>query len=204
MAGTTRGPGRSRVLPALLLAAGVVSAGCLGEPRTEDRWTRLDVERSSLSPGQALQAGIAETVTVRTAITYRKLLTGFAVAELRASATVPSAGVTIHPQAPRVAMAQDIDRVLAGSVSLGRSVRAVTGWDHLIQPIEFSFRAVPAATVDSAGVPVGATSGLFLLCYLGSGVEVRLPGGRDSIVVTPFASSTYEVLPVGLELQVTP
>jgi len=40
--------------------------------------------------------------------------------------------------------------------------------------------------------------GLFLLCYLGSGVKLELPSGADSIVVTPYNSSAYEILPVGM------
>jgi len=187
-----------------LLALSAVAAGCLGTPEIEDRWTRVDIERSNLSSGQTLPAGVAESISVATTITYRKLLTGFAVAELRASSTIPVGSVSVHPDAPRPGMAQDIDRILAGSVSIGRSVRAVTGWDHLIQPVQFTFFATPSATVDSAGVSVGATTGLFLLCYLGSGEEVELPGGRDSIVVTPFPSTPYEILPVGMELHVGP
>jgi hypothetical protein len=189
---------------ALLPLVAVAVCGCLGEPEVEERWTILDIESSNLSHGQALQAGASESISVRAAITYRRIVTGFAVAELRASSTVPAGGVTLHPDAPRVAMAQDIDNILANSVSLGRSVRAITGWDHLIQPIHFVFRATPSATIDSAGVPVGATTGLFLLCYLGSGEEFELPGGADSIVVTPFPSTPNEILPVGMELQVTP
>lgn len=195
--------GPFRLAAPLLLLAAVVT-GCLGRPEVEDRWTILDIESSNVSSGQSLQAGASESISVRTAITYRRIVTGFAVAELRASSTIATGGVAVHPDAPRAAMAQDIDRILANSVSIGRSVRAVTGWDHLIQPIQFDFRATPSATVDSAGVSIGATTGLFLLCYLGSGVEIELPGGRDSTVVTPFASTPNEILPIGLELQVTP
>ena len=187
-----------------LLAVAAVASGCLGTPEIEDRWTRVDIQGSNLSSGQTLPAGVPESIRVSTTITYRKLLTGFAVAELRASSTIPAGSVSIHPDAPRPGMAQDIDRILAGSVSIGRSVRAVTGWDHLIQPIQFAFSATPSSTVDSAGVSVGATTGLFLLCYLGSGEEIELPGGQDSIVVTPFPSTPYEILPVGMELHVGP
>jgi len=70
----------------------------------------------------------------------------------------------------------------------------VTGWDHLIQPVNFSF----TANAPTAG------SRLFLLCYLGSGVRLELPSGADSIVVTPFVSSQHQVLPVGMELAGAP
>lgn len=195
---------RARCATVLVVALGLGVAGCLGEPEIEDRWTRLDIGHVNLSSGQSLQAGVAESISVSASITYRRLLTGFAVAELRASSTISPGSVSLHPDAPRVAMAQDIDRILAGSVSVGRAVRAVTGWDHLIQPLQLTFNATPSATVDSAGVTVGSTTGLFLVCYLGSGVEIELPGGRDSVIVTPFNSTAYEILPVGMELQVVP
>jgi hypothetical protein len=101
-------------------------------------------------------------------------------------------------------MANDIDRLLATSVSMGRMTRAITGWDHLIQHIDFSFSGlVPGATItDSTGT--GPVAGLFLVCYLGSGVRLELPSGADSIVVTPFRSNDAQVLPVGLPLTVTP
>src|SRR5262249_26605873 len=103
----------------------------------------------------------------------------------------------------RLHMASDIDTLLATSVSMGRMVRAVTGWDHLIQHIDFAFTGVvPAIVTDSTGT--GPVAGLFLVCYLGSGVRTELPSGADSIAVTPFRSSPQEILPVGLPLTVTP
>lgn len=185
----------------LLCAAPLV--GCLGEPEIEDRWTRLDVTASSVSPYQAMPPGTVP-ITVGVDITYRRILTGFAVAELRASSTVSAANVVINPDADRVRMAYDIDRILANSVTMGRMTRAVTGWDHLIQHIDFAFTGTVPATLDSAGVPLGPPAGLFLLCYMGSGEEVRLANGTDSIVVTPFPSGTYQILPVGMEINSQP
>jgi hypothetical protein len=91
-------------------------------------------------------------------------------------------------------MAAAIDLILQNSVSIGRDTKLVTGWDHLVQPFDFSF---------SATVPSG-TPGLFLVCYLGSANEVELPDGSDSLVVIPFPSAQYQVLPVGLPLTVVP
>lgn len=192
----TRGAQR-RSAPALaLLACSVLATGCLGEPEIEDRWTRLDVESSSLRPYQTVSAG-RESVQVRAAITYRSILTGFAVAELRASSSVPAASVRLDPDAPRLRMAQEIDHLLANSVTLGRGTRAITGWDHLIQRMDFSFGAnVPAAGDTSA------QGGLFLLCYLGQGDEVERPDGTDTLIVTPFPSQPYEILPIGMELTI--
>jgi hypothetical protein len=97
-------------------------------------------------------------------------------------------------------MAYDIDRILTNSVSVGRGTRAITGWTHLIQRIDFNFNAWVPAALDSAGVPVGAPRGLFLVTYLGSGEEIELPGGGDTLVVTPFPSGQYQILPSGMTL----
>jgi len=145
-----------------------------------------------------------DSIHVDARITYRRIVTGYFVAELRASATLGPASVNLHPDAPRVPMANDVDAVLANSVSVGRAVYPVTGWDHLIQPVSLDFLAMPQAVVDSAGVSIGATSGLFLVCYLGSGVKIERPGFADSIAVTPFPSAPNELLPVGMELSVAP
>ncbi len=177
----------------VLLAAAMPLAGCFDAPKTEDRWTRVDVQASNLRPYQALPAATSESVYVSTHITYRSILTGFAVAELRVADSISVADVAVHPDAPRVPMAHDIDRLLAGSRSLGRQTRAVTGWDHLVQPIDFTFRAVTPPDTGAVG------RGVFLLVYLGSGELRELPGGRDSIIVTPFQSDAYQILPVGME-----
>jgi hypothetical protein len=184
----------ARAVP-LLLVAGLLG-GCLGEPEIQDRWTRLDILSASVTPYQALPAGSADTFRVSTAITYRSILTGFAVCELRSSGTVSGGSVTLQPDASRLPMAHDIDRILQNSVSLGRATRAVTGWDHLIQHIDFAFSAGLPAGADSASTPAG----LFLLVYLGEGDEVERQDGTDTLIVTPFPSDPYEILPVGLEL----
>lgn len=185
--------GRSALAACGAVALALALGGCLGEPRVEDRWTRVDLRGASLTPGQSVTEGATVPVALEAAITYRDIVTGFAVAEVRASRTVPAAEVSVHPDAPRPAMAGDIDRVLAGSVTCGRATRAITGWDHLIQTLPFAFDATIPAATDS-------TSGLFLLVYLGSGEEVELDDGRDSVVVTPFPSAEYHILPIGLEL----
>ena len=202
--GTRPAPHASRTLRprwparrvAALLLLGVTAAGlggCLWEPKIEDKWTRVDLESASVVPGQVVPAGSTVTFTGRTTITYRAILTGAVVAELRAS-TVSSSGTIVAPDADREAMAAAIDLILQNSVTLGRDTKLVTGWDHLVQPFDFSF---------SATVP-GGTPGVFLVCYLGSAEEVELPGGGDSLVVTPFPSAAYQVLPVGLPLVVGP
>ena len=180
-----------------LVAAAAVIVGCLGEPEIEDRWTRIDIESTSLAPGQAVPSAGPFPVSVRSKITYRSIITGFAVTELRASATVTNAALHLHPDAPREGMAYEIDYLLANSVSIGRGTRAITGWDHLIQEIDFNFSAWVPGSIDTTGA---APVGLFLVSYLGSGEEVEIGIGQDSLIVTPFLSGPYEILPVGLEL----
>ena len=181
-----------------MLAAIVASlAGCLWEPKIEDQWTRVDLESASVVPLQAVPAGSSITLTGRANVTYRRIVTGVVVAELRAGSA--AAAIVVHPDAERLPMATAIDQILQSSVSMGRDTRLVTGWDHLIQPFDFSVSASVPAAFDSSG----ARTGLFLLCYLGSGTEVELPNGTDSLVVTPLNSSQYQILPVGMALTVT-
>lgn len=187
---------RRLALP-LALVAGL--AGCLWEPKIEDQWTRVDLESASVVPRQSVQAGSAMTFNGRANITYRRILTGVVVAELRQS-SMNAAAAVVYPDAEREPMAAAIDQILASSTELGRHTRLVTGWDHLIQPFDFSFSATIPAALDSTGSPTG----LFLLCYLGSGTEIALPDGSDSLIVTPLNSTQYQVLPVGLPLTVTP
>jgi hypothetical protein len=191
---------RGRVLRAggagaLVLAIALAIVGCFDAPKIEDRWTRVDLLGSNLAPGAALPAGSADSITASVDVIYRRIVTGYAVAELRSS-SVPVTSVALAPNAPRVPMAQNIDLILQNSVTQGRAVRAVTGWDHLIQHIDFSFVGTVPATVDSA------SAGLFLLCYLGSGVKIERPGQADTVIVTPYTSQPYQILPVGLELAV--
>jgi hypothetical protein len=191
---------RGRVLRAggagaLVLAITLATVGCFDAPKIEDRWTRVDLLGSNLAPGAALPAGSADSITASVDVIYRRIVTGYAVAELRSS-SVPVTSVALAPNAPRVPMAQNIDLILQNSVTRGRAVRAVTGWDHLIQHIDFSFVGTVPATVDSA------SAGLFLLCYLGSGVKIERPGQADTVIVTPYTSEPYQILPVGLELAV--
>jgi hypothetical protein len=190
---------RAAACASLALVVALPLAGCLGKPEIEDRWTRIDVSNANVTPNQHLAAGSTAPIALRATITYRAILTGFAVAELRAS-TVPIGQVVVAPDADREPMARDIDNILANSVTLGRATRAVTGWDHLMQPIDFAFDGrVPSGT-DSSGAPVG----LFLLCYLAQGEEMERADGSDTLIVTPFDSIQYEILPVGIELEVQP
>ena len=193
----------NRRLGAAVLAAVLAVpalSGCLGEPTIEDRWTRLDFTGANYANGQMVPTGTVLPVVVGTDITYRAIVTGYLVVELRGSGTVTAASVRVEPDAPREPMASDIDRILANSVSLGRATRAVTGWDHLIQHVDLSFNAMVPAVLDSASAANGIPPGVFLLAYLGAGDKIERADGSDTLLVTPFPSATYQILPVGLEL----
>jgi hypothetical protein len=189
-------------LAAASLALVALAAGCLGTPKVEDGWTRLDLDEATFTPAQPLAPGAPCSVSVRTSVTYRRIVTGFLVTELRAATPNAPSGFFVAPDAPRLRMAQDIDVLLANSVSVGRAVRAVTGWDHLIQRFDLSFSAWTPGSIDTNGVPAGAPSGFFLVSYLGSGEEIELEDGSDSIAVTPFVSTEAEILPVGMPVVV--
>jgi len=182
---------------AAVLAAGLIG-GCLGAPTLEDTWTRVDMISTNAVPYQVVAAG-TDSFTMHTRITYRSILTGYAVAELRGSTTLLPTSFEVAPFAPRLAMAEDIDTILAHSVTLGRVTRAVTGWDHLMQDLQLDFSAtVPAVLTDSSGT--GAPTGLFLLCYIGSGVKVERVNQPETLIVTPLGSTQYQLLPVGMSL----
>ncbi|MGH7725936.1 MAG: hypothetical protein ACREOU_10970 [Candidatus Eiseniibacteriota bacterium] len=186
----------------LALCAGValsavLSAGCLGDPEIEDTWTRVDMDGVTLSPDQPLTVGSRCSVSVHTRITYRAIVTGFVITELRAS-TIPPSMLGIGPTQPRLRMATDIDNLLANSVTMGRATRAITGWNHLIQRLDQSFSGSVPATIDTTG----SSAYLFLVSYLGEGEEVEQPDGSDSLVVTPFISTEMEILPIGMPIAI--
>jgi len=182
---------------ALALIAGLLITGCLGEPELEDRWTRIDLVTTGIDPGRPLAPGDSLPVALRAAITYRAIVTGGVVADLRASTTISPDDVSLDPDADRLTMAHDVARILAGSVSVGRAVRPVTGWTHLIQQVDLAFDAQVPAPDPTTG------AGLFLVAYLADIEEMELPGGVDSLVVTPLDVDADEILPVGVSLDLS-
>jgi hypothetical protein len=182
------------LVPALALFA---LAGCLSEPEIDERWTKLEFLAADPVPGTAAPAGQSIDVTVTGRITYRDILTGFVVAEVRYSDTVSPTDVALNPALHTLNEAGGVDRILANSVTAGRATRAVTGFDHLMQDFTLSFTA--QGWPDSV-----AGSGLFLVFYMGEGEEIELQDGTDSLVVTPFVSTDYEVLHTGFALDISP
>lgn len=179
------------------MATSALLSGCFDAPKLEDRWTRVDLLHSNLTPFETVTLGAQESVSVQATITYRHIVTGYAVAELRASATIDPGTVEVAPDAQRLRMATDIDSLLAHSTTLGRALIPVTGWDHLIQPLTFTFQGHIPTVLDSTGAGHG---GVFLLCYMGSGQKIERIQG-DTIVVTPFRSNEMQILPVGMEFR---
>ena len=189
-----------RPVAAVLVAAALATfTGCLGEPEIDERWTLLEVVESTPVSQAQLDAAGSIPVQVKGRITYRDIHTGFAVAELRYSPTLTPTDLALDPETHDEDQASQIDLILANSVTAGRATRAVTGFDHLIQEVDLSFDGWVPAEMMASGTPVG---GMFLVFYLGEGDEIRLGGGRDSLVVTPFDSGDYEILSTGLELLV--
>jgi len=186
---------RRRGLVAALPLVSLILASCLGEPEIDQRWTLLEMVESTPQPTNSVVAGGTVDVTVSGRITYRKILTGFLVAEVRYSDSVTPSSVTLDPTRHTLDVAQDVDRILANSVTAGRATKPVTGFDHLLQDVGLSFTAQLPDTADGGGV--------YLLLYMGEGDEIRLQDGRDSLVVTPFVSTDREVLHTGFALSVS-
>jgi hypothetical protein len=192
-----------RALVACIVTMLLALASCLGEPEIDKRWTLLEFVDVSPDPGATNSASQPVNVSVKGRITYRRIVTGFLVAEVRYSNTVLPASLALDPSKHTLEVAEDVDRIIANSVTAGRATRIVTGFDHLMQTIDLNFTAqVPAAMFPGGtGPPVG---GLYLLLYMGDGDEIQLQNGRDSLVVTPFVSTDQEILHTGFALDVMP
>jgi hypothetical protein len=65
------------------------------------------------------------------------------------------------------------------------------------------FNLAFTAQVPAALTAPGAPGGLYLVLYMGSGDEIRLQNGTDSLVVTPFVSTDKEVLHSGYTLNLS-
>lgn len=188
---------RPRWVAVLPLVTALTLASCLGEPGVDERWTLVEMVSVSPQPNQAHSAGQPLNVSVKGRVTYRDIVTGFMVAEVRYSPTLTSGSLVLDKDDHNEVCAHSVDQILANSVTEGRATRAVTGWDHLMQDVNLSFTAsVPPAVLTSGGC--------FLVLYLGAGEEIELANGEDSLIVTPFISSDKEILHTGFPLTITP
>jgi len=179
------------------LLGALVLGSCLGEPEVDERWTLLEMVSVTPQPNQSRSASQPLNVTVKGRVTYRDIVTGFMVAEVRYSPTLTGLSLPLNKDDHNEACAASVDQILANSVTAGRATRAVTGWDHLMQDVNLSFTAsVPPAVLTSGGC--------FLVLYLGAGDEIELASGEDSLVVTPFISTDKEILHTGFPLTIVP
>ena len=92
-------------------------------------------------------------------ITFRELLTGFLVVDVRSSATLTGSDVDLEDDPDNdedgLDVARDVDRVLLDSTSLAVEAVPITGFDHLIRDLTVE---LDAAVPDAAGA-------FFLLVY---------------------------------------
>jgi len=181
-----------------------VCAGCLGEPEIDERWTLLEITGSDPVPGEVVAANQTLAVSMSTMITYRDIRTGFLVAEVRYSDSLSLSALNLDVDDHNEDMTGRIEQVLNNSVTAGRGVKAVTGFDHLEQRINFAFDAIVPADMFTGSADEVANRGLFLVLYLAEGDEIEQEDGSDSLVVTPFAASQYELLYTGFGLNVQP
>ena len=186
-----------RALLALLMFSAVALMSCLDEPDIDETWTKLEFLSVTPGPKQAPSASQPINVSLKGRVTYRSILTGFVVAEVRYSPTIAPASVLLNPDEHTLRDAESIDLILANSVTTGRATRASTGFDHLMQDVNFNFTAqVPAAAASGGG--------LYLLLYMGEGEEVERVNDTDTLIVTPFVSTQKEVLHTGFAINITP
>jgi hypothetical protein len=182
-----------------LLVVGITALwGCLDEPDIDETWTKLEFLSVAPGPKQAPSASQPINVRVKGRVTYRSILTGFLVAEVRYSPTIAPSSVALNPDEHTLRDAESIDRILANSVTAGRATRASTGFDHLMQDVDLNF----AATVPAGYAP--GTGGLYLLLYMGDGEEVERVNNTDTLIVTPFVSTQKEVLHTGFAINIVP
>lgn len=180
-----------------LLALALTALACLDEPDIDETWTKLEFLSVTPGPKQAPSASQPINVSLKGRVTYRSILTGFVVAEVRYSPTIAPASVLLNPDEHTLRDAESIDRILANSVTTGRATRASTGFDHLMQDVNFNFTAQVPAEASTGG-------GLYLLLYMGEGEEVERVNDTDTLIVTPFVSTQKEVLHTGFAINITP
>jgi hypothetical protein len=186
-----------RALLAVMVMGITTLWGCLDSPTIDETWTKLEFLSVTPGPKQSRTASQPINVAVKGRITYRSILTGFLVAEVRYSPTITAKSVALNPDEHTLRDAESIDRILANSVTTGRATYPSTGFDHLMQDVDLKF---------TAQLPAGATTtgGCFLLLYMGDGEKIERPGEPDTLIVTPFVSTNKEILHTGFALNVMP
>ena len=179
--------------PAAFAAAGFafLAGGCFDEPPIEETWTRIELLSSSVTTREQFAGGAVIPLHVDARITFRELLTGFLVVDVRSSATLTAADVDLEDDPDNdedgLDVARDVDRILLDSTSLAVEAIPITGFDHLIRDLEVE---LDASVPDSAG-------NIFLLVYFSDDVEEVEEDDMESITVTPTLSTERDILSAG-------
>ncbi|MFN0150271.1 MAG: hypothetical protein ACKVU1_06100 [bacterium] len=199
-----------RAAPAGAAAAFLVLCGCLTEPPLEDAWTKVEIVSVTPSTADGLAFDSTSTITVRARITYREIVTGSVIAELRSVSLAELGDAPLESMNPRLESAQRIDRILSNSVALGTGVRLVTGFDHLIQDVVLIFETggAPADSaapdsLDPGGTP-GADDALIIVAYMGDAEEEEMENGEEVLVIDPFLTTERRILSAGFDLRRAP
>lgn len=182
---------RAILAPILVAAlAPFALSGCLGKPEIEDRWTRLDINDVAIESASA-SWGQPVVVHARGSITYRTIQTGAVAMELRHSPSVLYDQVALTPDSPRLDRLHDVSRVLAESQVLASETVPVTGFDHLIQDLDFELEAM---------LPANDGGSIFLIFYFGEEQEEEVAPGEIVTFVDPAEFEAEQILPDGFEL----
>ncbi len=187
-------------IAAVCMAAAL--AGCLDEPEIDERWTLVELMATSPGPSALLPADQEVDIAVTGRITYRDIETGFLVAEARYADNLNRSGLVLDHSQHTLASALEIETILNNSVTAGRAVKAVTGFDHLQQTINLAFSAQVPPEMTAGDPDSSGFRGLYLLLYMAEGEEIELEGGADSMVVTPFRVEETQVLHTGHPLNI--
>lgn len=181
------------------LASGIL-AGCLGDPPIQERWTHLEMIGVAAPDSADLRSGDTATIRLDGRVTFRRLVTGFLVGEVRVASDLTVDSLALDDE-DLVLASESVDRLLRRSTSVARSVKALAGFPQLRRtvPMEFQVR-VPATPAPTEGAPANPAPSVFLVLYMGDGEEVELADGRDSLVVRPFDTHEHEVLAQGRPL----
>ena len=196
---------RRKLYPVTMIAAVLLTAaitGCLGEPEIDERWTLVEFMQSSPGPQTVLPGNESIEIAVQGRITYRDIETGFLVAEARYASGLDANGMVLDPDEHTLASALEIENILDNSVTAGRAVKAVTGFDHLQHTIDLEFTAQVPGELTSGNPDSTGFRGLYLVLYMAEGEELEMDGQRDSLVVTPFRVEDTEVLHTGYRLNI--
>lgn len=183
----------ARITLVLALCVGVF-AGCLGEPPIEERWTFLEMMSFDVPDSAALAPGDRVTVAVDARVTFRQLMTGFLVGEVRVSSSLTPDSLALDDE-DLILVSENVDRLIANSTPVSRDVKGLAGFPQLRRRVPFEFDVTVPANSGPVFTPgAGPVTGLFLVLYMGEGEEIELEDGRDSLVVTPFTTHENEIL----------